>query len=1086
MALGFYVSDDLSALARKLSGQMNLTRQDAFTRQFIVTQTEGMNNWLKVQVAEYLGIAANVVFPKPNDVVLTIRGVLSSAVRPALTQDYMRWRLYRLLSESEFTAQFPDVANYYEGEPVKRMALAARLSDLFDQYQVYRTETIIKWNSGAKIELQHEQWQQWLWYRLREDGHYRPQDKTELITDLLQALKQPEQIERLRSKMPAIHFFGIAVITPYYMKLFSELSEWIDVNFYLLNPAPDQYWFDYLSEKQIARYNSWFYRNGMKTSSDWNQDLEGNSLLLNLGKIIKGSFRVLFENDRVFNVYEYVNRIQEKPFRTLLGKIQDDIYRNAVATECHPITATDRKDGSITINSCHTPLREVEVLYDFLIGLIDQKNQKLSPKDVVVMVTDIDAYAPYIRAVFDHAPYQIPYNIADESLDSGNNLFYALRLLMDLDEEKFSAESVLELLESTLIRERAGITDVALIRKLVRSAGIKFGWNGEREEETHYYSWTYGLERLMYGICIGGEAPFFNGVETILPLDVIEGNASDELLRFYVFVNTLQKIIQKRAQARTLENWREYLHEVVGALIFQPGEKEYEDYHRFIQVTESMAGPDAISSPPEVDEARAENQSPIEFEVIRYSLKDMLQTVKRTHAFTGGGITFCSLIPMRSIPAEVIAMLGMNFDAFPRKETVVNFSLFAKDPRPGDRNVRDNDRHLFLETLLSARSFLYISFTGIRVTDAVAMPPSTVVDELLDYLIENSEDKVKIKREDLIGKQPLHNYSRKYFTKDSGFRTYLTHLNEGNGFPKAEKDSTDKKVESPNVNAADLIQFFGDPLKWYVNRVLNIYYREKEILLPDTEMFELNKLDEWKLSDLQLRGSENNPDRLRESLVLNGQLPLRNAGRYYIQKNFNENHDLMKAFKEAMNGAAERRIQVNVSTDKGKVVGLVGQVYGDRMVLLLHSKSSRNKNLVSGFVQYILAVASGEYIELWIVDEKNPNLKPIVKGLYSKKKATVLVEGWMEAFRIGNRACYPFVPGLEENVLEAFKMSADDYLNELGKKIRKAEEEEYSGYVQDPHFLLMYRSGFFSLENYAALQTNMLSFFGLLNKHFPF
>lgn len=1086
MALGFYVSDDLSALAAKLSEQLGKGKQDAFTRMFIVTQTEGMNNWLKIQVADHLGIAANVVFPKPNDVVLTIRSVLGGLVRPSLTQDYMRWRLYSLLEVPEFKSQFPNVADYYEHEPVKRMALAARLSDLFDQYQVYRTETIIAWNSNAKVEAHHERWQQWLWYRLREEGTYRPQDKTELISELLRSLKGSDQIERLRSKMPALHFFGIAVITPYYMKLFSALSEWIDINFYLLNPAPDLYWFDYLSEKQIARYKSWFYRNGIKTSQDWSQDLEGNSLLLNLGKIIKGSFRVLFEEERVFNLYEYVGGNGRKSPVTLLEKIQDDIFNNAVPTDCHPIDASDRNDGSITINSCHTPLREVEVLYDFLIGLIDQKNQKLSPKDVVVMVTDIDAYAPYIRAVFDHAPYHVPYNIADESLDSGNNLFYALRLLLELDEEKFSAESVLELLESTLIRDRAGITDVALIRKLIRAAGIKFGWEGNREEETHFYSWTYGMERLMYGLCIGGESPFFNGTETIIPLDIIEGNASDELLRFYVFVTALRKIIADRDRARTLVDWKDYLHDVVSALIFQPGEKELEDYHRFIQVTESMSGSGELNSLEKVGQGEKESQPLIDFEVIRYSLKDMLQTVKRTHAFTGGGITFCSLIPMRSIPAKVIAMLGMNFDAFPRKETAVNFSLFAKDPKPGDRNVRDNDRHLFLETLLSARNYLYISYTGIRVRDAVEMPPSTVVDELLDYVLENSKDKLTIKREDLIVKQPLHHYSRKYFSEGSPFRTYLTTLGNGHGFPSSEKEFTNEAGVSAVVEAGDLIHFYGDPLKWYVNKVLNIYYREKEVLLPDTEMFEPNKLDDWKLRDVQLRGNTVNPDQLREELVLRGQLPLRNAGRYYIDESFKENYELIQEFKKAINNHEERTIPVNVNTSEGKVKGLIDQIYGDRMVLLLHSKSSRNKNLVSGFVRYMLAVASGEELDWWVIDKNNPDLRPVVKGIYTKEKATGLINDWLKAFRIGNKTCYPFVPGLEEQVLSAFSKTAEDYLRELSKRIRKAEEDDkYAGYIKEEHFKLMFRSGFFSSSNYPELQQNMLSFFKMLEMHFP-
>jgi exodeoxyribonuclease V gamma subunit len=52
--------------------------------------------------------------------------------------------------------------------------------------------------------------------------------------------------------------------------------------------------------------------------------------------------------------------------------------------------------------------------------------EQLSPRDIVVMVSDIDAYAPYIKAIFNTAPYRFPYTIADESYHSGDSLFTAI------------------------------------------------------------------------------------------------------------------------------------------------------------------------------------------------------------------------------------------------------------------------------------------------------------------------------------------------------------------------------------------------------------------------------------------------------------------------------------------------------------------------------------------------------------------------------------------------------------------------------------------------------------------------------------
>ena len=108
-----------------------------------------------------------------------------------------------------------------------------------------------------------------------------------------------------------------------------------------------------------------------------------------------------------------------------------------------------------------------------------------------------------------------------------------------------------------------------------------------------------------------------------------------------------------------------------------------------------------------------------------------------------------------------------------RSETKLNFSLFARNPLAGDRNVRENDRHLFLETLLSAKEYLYLSYIGGNVKDGSDVPPASTIDELLDYIIQSSEDNETITRKHLITVHPLHGHSRQYFDKATGLRTYL-------------------------------------------------------------------------------------------------------------------------------------------------------------------------------------------------------------------------------------------------------------------------------------------------------------------------
>ena len=107
--------------------------------------------------------------------------------------------------------------------------------------------------------------------------------------------------------------------------------------------------------------------------------------------------------------------------------------------------------------------------------------------------------------------------------------------------------------------------------------------------------------------------------------------------------------------------------------------------------------------------------------------------------FMTGGVTFCAMLPMRSIPFRVICLLGMDGEAYPRQSKPLGFDYMARYPRRGDRSRRNDDRYLFLEAILSARERLYISYVGQSIQDNTAIPPSVLVSELIDYVDQGFE-----------------------------------------------------------------------------------------------------------------------------------------------------------------------------------------------------------------------------------------------------------------------------------------------------------------------------------------------------------
>ncbi len=56
-------------------------------------------------------------------------------------------------------------------------------------------------------------------------------------------------------------------------------------------------------------------------------------------------------------------------------------------------------DDSLAVHACHSPMREAQVLKDLVLDAFN-RDPGLNPHDVVVMMPDIEAYAPFLEAVF--------------------------------------------------------------------------------------------------------------------------------------------------------------------------------------------------------------------------------------------------------------------------------------------------------------------------------------------------------------------------------------------------------------------------------------------------------------------------------------------------------------------------------------------------------------------------------------------------------------------------------------------------------------------------------------------------------------
>ena len=348
-----------------------------------------------------------------------------------------------------------------------------------------------------------------------------------------------------------------------------------------------------------------------------------------------------------------------------------------------------------------------------------------------------------------------------------------------------------------------------------------------------------------------GYAMAGDGVECydgLLPLSAVEGNERRILGNFINFMETLYKNLKDVPAAAALDGWARILRQLKDCF-FNLTEQNIYEHQALNEILERLD---------QIHHCIANPGKDLPFEVIRQHLIALLEKSRRSGGYITGGVTFCAALPMRSIPAEVICMVGLNHDIFPRDVQEPAFNLMASNPRIGDRSQRDDDKYLFLETLVSARSVFYLSYIGRGIQDNAPIPPSVLVEELADYLSE----KMGVRRDQLVCVHPLHPFSVRYFGgEDDRFFSYsMDAFQASRSLDQIKTDSApfiDAALpEAPpswhNCEPFDIVEFFNHPARYLLYRRLGIRFEEEGEADGDREVFTLDALGNFRLGQMLL------------------------------------------------------------------------------------------------------------------------------------------------------------------------------------------------------------------------------------------
>jgi exodeoxyribonuclease V gamma subunit len=827
--LHLHLSNRLENLAAELTEAVRIPEGNAFTPEIIVVQSAGMSRWLSQELAARLGICANVRFPFPqrffNDMLgATFPDVIHTA---AFAQEPMAWRIMRLLPSLINHGAFEEVRTYLSGDQRERKLyqLASRIASVFDRYLAYRPAMILEWDSGGEP---HD-WQAILWRSITgETGTAHQPAMGAHLVNLLRQGATPG--------LPArVSVFGISTLPPFYIELLGAIAERVEVHLFLMQPTR------YLWTHKISARTEAHLRRKGRTREDIKASHyeRGNALLASMGDLGKSFFEAVAD----LNPATVSEPFELPAESTTLSILQSDIFE---IEEPEPM---DRpaECRSLSVASCHSPMREVEVLYDELLARFES-DPSLRPRDVLVMVPDIEVYAPFIDAVFS-APEDerssIPFSVADRRPRAASGALDTFLKILELPGSRLTTTEVFDILASPCVIGRFDLeeSDLPLIRKWLVETRVRWGIDTNHRSEFglppfSQNSWRSGLDRLLLGYALPGSGEkTFAG---ILPFDDIEGSGAQVLGSFVEFTERLFQTVSELRTPRTLESWQITLRSLV-EFFFGTDDDTQRQISILRRSLEDLAGLRQSSG---FDQA-------VSLEIIREHLNAVLSEDAACGGYLNGRVTFCALKPMRSIPFRIICLLGMNGTDFPRSHSSPEFDRMAHNPRPQDRTERKDDRYLFLETMLSARDALYISYVGQSVRDNTLIPPSVLVSELLDYCERRFEKGLPIVSHALQAFDPGYfgNGPRFSYSVDNGLaaaaaagkRVAPASFVRG---PLAEPSEHRRKAE-----LSQLVSFFRNPSRFFVRERLKIRLPEDEPPFEDREPFTVGGLEQYTMKE---------------------------------------------------------------------------------------------------------------------------------------------------------------------------------------------------------------------------------------------
>lgn len=868
----------------------------------------GLERWIEHQLADRHGCAAALDVVSPRTFIERIirrnialpRVVDDQYISDPFEQTGLTWTIHAFLSELPEDPAFDPLRFWLKRSGGTILPLAARIAQIFDDYQIYRPDLLVAWKDGDNplSDWQPSRWQQPLWQHLCVQANVEGNTIRDRAADMFQLLNFLDQTDTRPRGVPArITLFGAQVLPEIYTRILKTLAHFVPVYWYAVQSDVDS----------LETYP--------------------------LG-------RLLGDQQREFG------EIVEKLDPASIGKIESEDVDEAGDSILHVIQRElqgedverppfDPADASIRIHDCHSVLREMEVLKDQLLDAFENIPD-LTPDEVAILVTDTQTYGPLIDAVFHSTDEDAPLKVqAARTQSLEMRTLDAFTHILGLANSRITVHAILELLEDPTIRRAAGILreEVPDLTEWVRDSRIRWGIDGEHRSTWQFpnddaFTWKRGLDRMLLGYAVGvTDEPMLD----MLPLADETLDRSELLGRFAFWIHTLLDELETLRKPRSLADWATTLADILNRF-FLPEEKEEIEALGFLR--SQISELDGLE--PILDSTR--HRVPIA--EIHVFLESKSQLFEQRDQKLTGRITVTDFVRFRYAPFRVIACVGMNDGLFPRRTRLADIDARSIKPQPGDYNPRSLDKQLFLDAVLAADERLIVTFTGHSQRDNSERAPSVVVDALLDA----------VGTREVIVRHPLQPFSPRYFSSEDErlfsyeARQCVPPSADRSDVPPFVPSGFDIKEEATaeflDLTVDQLADAWANPSRFF-SRNLGIFLDEDDITLEEIEPLEIaSGLEKYKISDLILTRlmEDDPPEKIYRYLRASDQLPPGELGRIAFDSVLNDVKEIREAILahgegsplDCMREGDSWRIAGRVPrmTDGGGILYRVGDIHG--------------------------------------------------------------------------------------------------------------------------------------------------------------